>query len=750
MFHPLRRVGTPGQHLLGSSGSFDGRESSAAPPEQRRGWFLRAVSHLHIFLGFLWIVPAVILLLLDRRATIVGASIGCPSCRLDSFGDSTQQQLKLSRDDHNALGGLQVASKAFEVWFMFVAASLVYDVTMFMAERRGQHIPLGFLTTYLEFGDLRYFLTMSPWTTPLRAGATFMKSWWSSLKLYGFLAFVVGLSLTANLMGPGSAVLLLPTQQYRNTSYVNGPVFGELAMAGQPIDPSISPNCSATQLLAGNYTCLADTYASSLDGLLTYAVAGFAQEQDDSGFLNIGLSPEQEVTVQFNLTCDQTDDCSFYLAPSRQILRNMSSDFRLYYNDAGGGTLDPLVNNSLHAFFHRAGPSVAQSLDCEVGNVTVANLAVDRTIRCYGFNGWDTCVLVGRGWGHDTDNSSFSLSNTDATVGDVAINIYSSAVAAYMPWSLTRCGATDESCWNASLTSNEVSAILLTEFKVPHLSNSNKTLYCVAEFFPSASHYMLDPGKTNDVTLVRLVSTQFIYNNSQKVHPDWLLAAWSTHRGGTVDAHSPAAQVIVNYITKTYQRYDPTKELSDELVHFSYLQHLIHAQSMSLVGFTTTSPDPSKKNTNPKPFTLDSWTSVYVYAYGNDSRTATLGQVVILIGIVATLVRTGTAIARRERTKSALELLTVALKHRYGGEFEGKATEAQKSRVRVGVDRLRRGGRKEFELRFRAEDGGDTGREGGRVYWGDDGSGSGYDSFSLRESPQAIRGFSEREETWGR
>ncbi|KAH0548287.1 hypothetical protein GP486_008011, partial [Trichoglossum hirsutum] len=664
MLRYLRRI-APDHRLLGPAGGFYERELNAAPPEPRRGWFRRAVSQLHIILGFLWIVPATTLLVLNRRATIVGTSIGCPRCRVDPLGGDIQEQLsRLSRDDHNALGALQVASKAFEVWFMFVAASLVYDVTMFLAERRGQPIPLGFLTTYLEFGDLRYFLTTSPWTTPLRSGTTFFRSWWSSLKLYGFLAFVVGTSLTANLMGPGSAVLILPTLQYRNTSYVRGPVFGELAMAGQPSDPSISPNCSAAQLQAGNYTCLAHMYSRSLDGLLTFAAAEFVQGQSD-GALSIGLSLEQEVTVLFNTTC-YGDDCTYYSVPSRRILRNMSSDYSLYYNQTGSGALDPVVNNSLQALFHRTGPSVMQQLSCLLGNVSVFYVAENRTVRCYGSTGTDTCIPVGRGWDLDTDASAFSLGNTNVTAGDVTINIYSSKASAALLWNATRCHATDGSCWNASFASNDTGlpATSIMEFYVPLLSNSNRTLHCWAQFQPSFSHYILDPSVSNDINLVRVASTESVNGSIRKVHPDWLLAAWSTRQGGTVDAHSPAAQVMVDGITMAYQRQDLTQETSDELSYFIFLQQLVSAQGMSLVDFSTTAPPDRLGNTNPKPLTLESWIVVYVYAYGNDSRTAAMGLVVVFIGIVAALVRTGTAIVRRERTKSALELLTVALKYR--------------------------------------------------------------------------------------
>ncbi|KAH0542809.1 hypothetical protein FGG08_002857 [Glutinoglossum americanum] len=767
MFRPSHRDtsgSTSGQYLLRPGGAVDGHEPNAVP-ESQKGWFRTALSalsrafgFLHIVLGFLWIAPAVALLVLNHWGVILGASIGCPSCRPRNV-DSQAVLNRMYKDDHNVLGALQVASKAIEVWFMFVAASLVYDVTMFMAEKRGYPIPIGFLTTYLEFGDLRYFCTPSPWTTPVRTGSTLRNSWRSALKLYGFFAFVIAMSLTANLMGPGSAVLIIPTLQYRNVSHMDGPVFKGLAMGNQPSNTNITSNCTASWLGGGNYTCFTEPYASGLDALLTDVVAGYTPE---SGFSsNTGLSVEQGVTLLFNLSCypdiaSNDWDCGLYSAPNRQILREISTELSNYFFNSYYGKLEPPLDNALQTAFHRTGPSVAVNVTCDFSNLSVSTVAEDKAVRCYGIFGGDLCVPVGRGWDHDNIRSSFSLGNANTTTGNVTIDSYFSEVAANLTQGVGGCGATDESCWDSKFltkTMPNIANVTVMEFNNARLSTPDRILTCVSWYYPSVSHYKMDPSG-NDINLVRIVRSSQDTTAPQKVHPDWLLAAWSTERDGTVAASSQAARVMISAIESAY--VGAGEELFTEIDIFSILHQLVLAQSMSLVDYATAPLDPTTENAKPKPLTLDTWKVIYVYAYGNDSRTATMGAFVLCAGIVAALVRTGTAIARRERTKSAFDLLAIALKHQYKGEFRGKETETQRARVRIGVDRLRGHRGKEYKLRFEGEggsggetggwvrgtDGGGTGGGGmGGVYWGNRGfRGEPYSAIPLTESPQMIRG----------
>src|SRR3954451_13343459 len=73
---------------------------------------------LHQFVCFVWLAPAIALLYLNLSGYIIGASIGCFSCRLNPFSSSTySQESELDKKDHTAVGGLQFASKVMEIWF---------------------------------------------------------------------------------------------------------------------------------------------------------------------------------------------------------------------------------------------------------------------------------------------------------------------------------------------------------------------------------------------------------------------------------------------------------------------------------------------------------------------------------------------------------------------------------------------------------------------------------------------------------
>lgn len=74
----------------------------------------------------------------------------------------------MEAEDHNLLGALQLVAKTLEVWFMFVAGSLVYDLAMLLA-RNSDGLPLRYYTPFVEFGDLRSIISWSFWT-PMGAG----------------------------------------------------------------------------------------------------------------------------------------------------------------------------------------------------------------------------------------------------------------------------------------------------------------------------------------------------------------------------------------------------------------------------------------------------------------------------------------------------------------------------------------------------------------------------------------------------
>ena len=113
-------------------------------PHTFKAWFLFWAG---IFISLLWCAPAVTLLVLNGTNHIVGASAWCPTGDCPGIPIGTNQSLtellsKADRDTHDFVGALQFVAKAMEVWFVYIAVTLVYIVTSLLA--RSEHgLPIG-------------------------------------------------------------------------------------------------------------------------------------------------------------------------------------------------------------------------------------------------------------------------------------------------------------------------------------------------------------------------------------------------------------------------------------------------------------------------------------------------------------------------------------------------------------------------------------------------------------------------------
>ena len=116
---------------------------------------------ISLFIGFVWLGPTVALLVLNFKGYIIGAGIGCHSleCRIDPYSTNQVQQTQvLDKKNHDILGALQFAAKALEIWFMFIAGNLVYNIALRLAKK--DLLPLSLLTTYAEFLDVLYLKSL--------------------------------------------------------------------------------------------------------------------------------------------------------------------------------------------------------------------------------------------------------------------------------------------------------------------------------------------------------------------------------------------------------------------------------------------------------------------------------------------------------------------------------------------------------------------------------------------------------------
>ena len=288
---------------------------------------------------------------------------------------------RLDKNDHNLLGALQFVAKALEVWFMFIATALLYDLAMIMARQEGG-LPVGYLLTHLEFGDIRNLFNPTLWTSPFphRHATHSQKHRKSVSRLFFFGLLAALLTILANLMGPATAVLVLPTLQYVDTPHKVSQVYRGMNLEKSPTGDTALYGCDAAQLNAGKYSCTSDTYSSSLDQFAASAAAGEIQVQLPYGEYLPALA--QESSVMFSVNVTRND--SVIWIPNRQVLAELSHDlFQLYSPDDYGYPATP-INESLQLTLARQGPSLGFNADCFAGNVTMIEVDKDKEIHCFG------------------------------------------------------------------------------------------------------------------------------------------------------------------------------------------------------------------------------------------------------------------------------------------------------------------------------------------------------------------------------
>ena len=347
----------------------------------RRRWSWHFLSHLF---ALLWLAPIIALLVLNYKRHVIGASVWCPKgkCSADPFGDNAIARAEeLDLHDHDILGALQFVAKALEIWFMIAATSLLFDVAMLFA-RKGRGLPVGFLLTHLEFGDIRNLLNPLLWTSPIPHPNGRSESRARMIKLYLFAILAAFLTILTNMMGPATAVLILPTLQWVDTTKMPAQRFNGTGLALAPAGHSLI-DCDNTTLQAENYSCTSDFYGPSLDA---WAASGIESSKQSRYFGYTISSGSQERAVQFTL--NGTANGSLTWIPNRQVLRSLSQDYlktsgyMLQYDPPVAP--DPIFNNSLQTILQREGPSIGVEGDCyNGGNQSIITVAANKEVRCY-------------------------------------------------------------------------------------------------------------------------------------------------------------------------------------------------------------------------------------------------------------------------------------------------------------------------------------------------------------------------------
>ncbi|KAH0566352.1 hypothetical protein GP486_000258 [Trichoglossum hirsutum] len=680
-----------------------------------------------------WIAPMITLLVLNFTGWTVGAGVGCRlkslkrDCYvdlLDSDGpDAEERAEKLNKKDHEILGTLQFVAKALEIWFTVIAASLIYDLTILLALKI-DGLPIGYLMTHAEFGDIVALFERALWGSsgllrPAHPGERVRRFW-----LFFFMLFVIVLCITCNLMGPSTAVLVLPTLGWSQISYTVEEKLGQMALSDPPANPLIAPDCNASSLGNGDYTCT-DYYSPAVDSHSSLAVFNYG-ELWRGYHAQSSIGRESGLSFLYNST-SQGD----VLVPNRQVIRELSNDYIVYQVTQGiDQTFEGAVSlasqngnlsvsrelfdsyrNSLDVKLSRKGPSVRINSLCSRGNLTGITLSETKSVHCFNSSlaandSVVECFRIGGGWNEaGFAHSQFSIGDVDIhSAGNVSVDVYSVPGGIILDGSSLSCAsptASSQSCdWDLMFSANpppgvrdDPGNVQIFEYSLPRLSSANSTIGCVNVVDVKTLEYIIDISPdANSIGIVTLnaSSTDDGQPDYVKFHPDWVLAAWAIPRSGIVDGNRAVALNLVSALKVAVDSPPPAvfnySVLDPDLDPFT-TQHVITSlHAASLVDFTTINVTGSSADTaDPSHPPLPVSRTLRVWAYGHDSHTFKLGATITIFGCLCVLLRFIVGFFISSRRRSTLRFLTAAMKYTHQGEFDGLEKESEWAQVEVVV-----------------------------------------------------------------
>jgi hypothetical protein len=686
-----------------------------------------------------WLAPVITLLVLNLQNYIVGSSFGClnHNCLINPFASNvTQVTSHLAYIDRNVLGSLQLVAKALEIWFLLIAGGLVYDLLMLLA-RRGNGLPLGYLLAHKEFSDASSF-GMSFWTAPIPEKNNISggdrgndsKPTTSKFTLYAFAILVTLLCVIANLMGPSTAVLLLPTLERVQILNQNPSVFLALE-AGDP-PSSIQNFQSYGPLNVSCYDCNNKFY-QILDSMVADAFIGNSiTVQTDSG-------------VEYSLnTTNYT--ANLIWAPSRQTLIDLSfdalqynyvneddslTDAQTFFNETSEvltPSLFKTYRSSIDVQVQRDGPVIGFLSQCMIGNTSVIPIAEDKLVRCY--TSWPStaefwpgpiypysdpdqgistkCIRVGSGWtGARNDYAQFFITNLNSQPANksqaqadnegfatASVNIYSVANAIFLNASTSYCSTpinnqSNPTCdWDTLFSEtpspqyqNYSLSQQITEYVYPNITEP---------FVNSTGEYIYNPH-VYGYTTNWCWSVAFLSFGTYAL--DLSSPANSIATLSSVNSISPTADPIyvhpdwtllswsVNqsaFITPNMGGeaiYDLFTAWSLEYVNLTDAIHAaITASTLSIINYDQRSDSASSANNTLNPI-LTAYSTAQVWAYGLSSATSKLGFATGVLGCLTVCFAVALGIGTRTTKREFLELFTTALKQKPPERLVGLPSE---------------------------------------------------------------------------
>ncbi|KAI4209386.1 MAG: hypothetical protein LQ351_007676 [Letrouitia transgressa] len=684
-------------------------------------------------LSLAWLAPAIAVLTLNITNHQIGASAWCPFSRCD-IDPWTEDPLwlaqKYDKQDHNLIGALQFVSKALELWFGFIAANLVYNITMVLSASENG-LPLGLLGTFLEFKDFAFLVAPFQWSSPnefshKRATAPSARS-----RIFCFLAFAGFLCLITNLMGPATAVLAIPTLNWVDAQKHTDQHFISLGVSKPPttkinLNPSVGSSiCDESQLAAGNYSCTYDQYGASLDNWLDSVVSSDHQAAYNIPSVWHGISYQGELSFMFNIS--PANDKSHFTqgwAPNRQALQDLTRDVYDFYDHLefpdtalGSNSTKNFTSTvrspsqhtkALKSVLTREGPILGAMTNFYTPqhNKTISvGRSNNQYVRC--FDGWSTsglnitninaddltrCIRMGVGLNSTNVNETFYIEG-DSLTKYVEVCAYFSDQGLYVPSdsiALKNCLVKGADCeWEdlvrmktSNLDLDSISKnLLVIELSTP---DEQKAIF---EFVTSSTFatYTLDTSlSSNPLYLVHTEGINTESSSSLVVHPDWLLAAWSIDKKSEIPFSRSVSSAVVRGLR------DAGNNTSNALMEMKLFVIQSYFQALSMVNYDFYDESEIRQGnaSNISTRSLSRYRQNYVWKFGLHSRTAKLGIVVVSVGVVVVLLQVTLSLIWPPHQRSFTELLAAAMSYQHRGELsetnEGEEKHAGKIPYRMG------------------------------------------------------------------
>ena len=414
-------------------------------PPHKPSWTSWITFVFSILFGLGWLAPIFFILAWNFQGHVIGAKVGCPGgfCPINSvFQPYLYSGLvgQYDQDSHSALGALQLVTKALELYFVYVAGSFIWLVMSLMLKSKSG-LPTGHLVRHIEFTDPLKLIEKAFWAplVPHWRKDARPKSARAGLFFFTLLALLI--TVVTSLMGPATAVLVLPTVKWLDAAQIPAQRFRGFFND----TPAHIFGCSDAAVAAQNYSCTSTRYGSSFDAMAEYLHASLRQGPSDQHVS--AYSVEQQLGFAFNVTSNVhdlssvADQAENYIAwaPNRQVIRELGGDADQFFNMTLGstaGTEYAPFNSSLQVKLERTGPIIGfRSLlrGVQLSRTIIGN---EQEIRCHwGLNvslqrnltSSGTCFRTGSGWRNMNYSEAFfnvSDAATNASTPILSASIY--------------------------------------------------------------------------------------------------------------------------------------------------------------------------------------------------------------------------------------------------------------------------------------------------------------------------------------